>query len=217
MKYILTFIFIIYKSYSFGQINFDFKQNDSVVKYFHQVACGSEYGSSNIYFKYFNDIKIYVPDSNDTVMFNELKLVINEINEILKNIKIYIVNDIEMSNIVIHFKSEKDIINYDNEIKTFFENNKNAINLGISFSYVLKDQNPNKISKIVNSKIWVSNEVDFKMKQHVLREELVQSLGLMNDVKKYPNSIFYKGFSFPTEYSQLDKELINMLYNQTNN
>jgi hypothetical protein len=217
MKYILTFIFIIYKSYSFGQINFDFKQNDSVVKYFHQVACGSEYDSSNIYFKYFNDIKIYVPDSNDTVMFNELKLVINEINEILKNIKIYIVNDIEMSNIVIHFKSEKDIINYDNEIKTFFENNKNAINLGISFSYVLKDQNPNKISKIVNSKIWVSNEVDFKMKQHVLREELVQSLGLMNDVKKYPNSIFYKGFSFPTEYSQLDKELINMLYNQTNN
>jgi hypothetical protein len=150
-------------------------------------------------------------------MFNELKLVINEINEILKNIKIYIVNDIEMSNIVIHFKSEKDIINYDNEIKTFFENNKNAINLGISFSYVLKDQNPNKISKIVNSKIWVSNEVDFKMKQHILREELVQSLGLMNDVKKYPNSIFYKGFSFPTEYSQLDKELINMLYNQTNN
>jgi hypothetical protein len=50
-------------------------------------------------------------------------------------------------------------------------------------------------------------------KKHILREELTQSLGLPNDSYDYPESIFYQGWTETTEYTELDKELIQMLYN----
>jgi hypothetical protein len=52
------------------------------------------------------------------------------------------------------------------------------------------------------------------MKKHILREELTQSIGLLNDSMKYPNSIFYQGWTFPTEYTELDKEVIKRHYNR---
>jgi hypothetical protein len=47
----------------------------------------------------------------------------------------------------------------------------------------------------------------------LLREELTQSLGLCNDSYDYPESIFYQGWTETTEYTELDKELIQMMYN----
>ena len=54
---------------------------------------------------------------------------------------------------------------------------------------------------------------DTQAQRSILREELTQSLGLYNDSWKYPNSIFYQGGNDVTEYSDLDKEIIQMLYN----
>ena len=50
--------------------------------------------------------------------------------------------------------------------------------------------------------------------KHLLREELTQSLGLFNDSYKYPESIFYQDWTTTTEYAQIDRELIDMLYNE---
>ena len=50
--------------------------------------------------------------------------------------------------------------------------------------------------------------------KHILREEVTQCLGLGNDTYQYDNSIFYQGYSTVTEYSELDKEIIKMLYNK---
>lgn len=50
--------------------------------------------------------------------------------------------------------------------------------------------------------------------KHLLREELTQSLGLFNDSPKYRESIFYDGWTTTTEYSDLDREPIQMLYNE---
>jgi hypothetical protein len=56
-----------------------------------------------------------------------------------------------------------------------------------------------------------ANEVEQK---HLLREELTQSLGLFNDSYKYPESIYYQGWTTTTEYAPIDIELIEMLYNE---
>ena len=52
-----------------------------------------------------------------------------------------------------------------------------------------------------------------KAQKHLLREELTQSLGLCNDSWKYDNSIFYQGWTTTNQYSEMDKRLIDMLYN----
>jgi hypothetical protein len=59
--------------------------------------------------------------------------------------------------------------------------------------------------------LYRANEIDEQ--KHLLREELTQSLGLVNDSWKYKNSIFYQGWTTTTEYSDIDRELIDILYN----
>ena len=54
---------------------------------------------------------------------------------------------------------------------------------------------------------------EIQSQKHLLREELTQSLGLRNDSYTYPESIFYSNWTNTTEYTELDKSLIDMLYN----
>ena len=55
---------------------------------------------------------------------------------------------------------------------------------------------------------------DQEAHKHLLREELTQSLGLLNDSYDYPESIFYQGWTTTTEFAPIDIELIDMLYNE---
>ena len=49
-------------------------------------------------------------------------------------------------------------------------------------------------------------------RNHLIREELTQSLGLMQDSDKYSDSIFYIEWTDTQNYSELDKALIAQLY-----
>ncbi len=49
-------------------------------------------------------------------------------------------------------------------------------------------------------------------RDHAIREELTQCLGLLNDSDFYADSVFYRGDSTATSYSPLDRSLIEMLY-----
>ncbi len=60
--------------------------------------------------------------------------------------------------------------------------------------------------------MWIKPTLPAMKLKHVLREELTQSLGLMNDSFKYKNSIFYQGNSEVTSYSDIDKQIIKILY-----
>ena len=51
-----------------------------------------------------------------------------------------------------------------------------------------------------------------KARSHLIREELTQALGFLQDSYSYPDSIFYQDWSMVTEYSDMDREIIRMLY-----
>jgi hypothetical protein len=55
---------------------------------------------------------------------------------------------------------------------------------------------------------------NYDAQKHLLREELTQSLGLLNDSWKYPESIFYQGWTTTTEFTEMDKRLIDLIYNK---
>ena len=46
----------------------------------------------------------------------------------------------------------------------------------------------------------------------IIREEITQGLGLINDTYDYPESVFYHGRNFALKYTELDKEIIKKLY-----
>ena len=51
-----------------------------------------------------------------------------------------------------------------------------------------------------------------KRQKHVIREEITQSLGFLNDTYDYPESIFYQGYSESNTFSEVDKRIIKLLY-----
>jgi len=53
----------------------------------------------------------------------------------------------------------------------------------------------------------------YEERRSILREEITQTLGLVNDSWSYPDSTFYQGVeNRRTEFSDLDKALIRLLY-----
>jgi len=57
-----------------------------------------------------------------------------------------------------------------------------------------------------------SDQITQQDRSHLIREELTQSLGLLNDSMLYPDSIFYQGFTEISAYSAMDVDLIRTLY-----
>lgn len=214
---VILFLFLYFPLvFSQNGITFNFTQNDSVIKYFHMVAKGSEFGTFDGYCKYYEDIKVYVFDQKNTDFLNELDSVIKELNEVIDDVEIYLVDNINEANILVHFKSENDLRSYHDYYDNYFitRSSKNSKIVGLAHSVFYFDSYDLPIKKIQRSSIWVSTETSNNMMKHALREEFIQAMGLFNDVDLYPNSVFFKGYSYPTKYANIDLEIIGMLYNQ---
>jgi len=62
------------------------------------------------------------------------------------------------------------------------------------------------------SVVLIANDVDAEVRRHLIREEVTQMLGLMQDSFTFPESIFYQAFSRVSEYASVDRAVIEMLY-----
>ena len=58
----------------------------------------------------------------------------------------------------------------------------------------------------------MATDETIRRRRHILREELTQVLGLINDSHRYPDSMFYEERSEQTRYADVDRALIEMLY-----
>lgn len=67
---------------------------------------------------------------------------------------------------------------------------------------------------IYDAEIGIVNELSRTNKNHVILEEIVQSLGLQNDSYSYPDSLFYQGYNEPQSPTDLDWLLVRFLYHE---
>lgn len=125
-----------------------------------------------------------------------LNHVIEEINAIIGRPKLKI--DDQNPNIEIYFVPESDFSKY--------EPNYAPGNLGFFWVWW------NDSFEITRARIMISTDPNLKERPHLIREELTQILGLMNDSWTYEESIFYQGWSGTTEYAEIDKVIVDMLY-----
>ena len=129
----------------------------------------------------------------------ELNDIVSELNNIINTIDIEIVKTPNDANMFIYLGSSDGFANYcPNLDRSLLTNNWGLFSVRSVNAYMYVDINR-------------ANEVEQK---HLLREELTQSLGLFNDSYKYPESIYYQGWTTTTEYAPIDVELIEMLYNE---
>ena len=168
--------------------------------YFNEICLGREYGSASTKaYRWKKDVKVYVHGEVRDYLRQELNDVVSELNEIINTIEIEVVSDKNEANTFIYLGSQN------NFTRLYPYVDKSLVNSNWGYFELYDGQ------AVMYVDLFRATEVDAQ--KHLLREELTQLLGLCNDSWKYKESIFYQGWTTTTEFAPIDRELIDMLYN----
>jgi hypothetical protein len=177
-----------------------------VIEYFNELIFGSEFGDSNKRSKkWTKSMKIFVSGKCPGYLDKELNKIIKEINALVDSISLSRVTSKRDSNYIIYFGSGKNYAKIEPNAQPYLKDN-----LGFLWVYWNSNNEIYKGSMYVD----IIRTRNKNTQKHLLREELTQSLGIMNDSYKYPDSIFYQKWTHTTNYLEIDKYVIQLLYNK---
>jgi len=182
--------------------------NQETMEYFREITLKNELNNKikRHPIKYKSDVKIYLQGHTDKFIEDEVTEILQDLNVIIDPIELYKVDKESDANMVVFF----------GDLQSFLTLNPDLINSpqinNCEGYFKLKT----KGQKIVSSRIFMNlNKQEGKLDlQDCLREEITQSLGTINDSWKYKNSVFYQGPNYVTRYSEIDVNVIKMLYNE---
>ncbi len=167
-------------------------------EYFFETAFGSEFGESHSEIhKWTDNIRIKVIGTPTSVDLESLDQVLSELNSLIDSISLDIVT--HNSNIDMHFTT----------IDNFSSIEPDYVPGNMGFFWGWWDNN----GAIYKGKILIAIDgISQQERSHLIREELTQSLGLMNDSYWYENSIFYQEWTDTIDYAPIDRAIISLLY-----
>jgi hypothetical protein len=176
------------------------KYSPEAIAYFDEIALGTEHGHTFDHVtRYTEDVLIFMEGHQPQYIVDELNDIVSELNDIINSVEISVVEHKSDANMIVSIGSlEKVRREYPSFRTELFDHCNGGFTTEGNKSFVFL--NTNNIRSVQHAK-------------HVLREEVTQAMGLMNDSYKYPESIFYDGVSEVTEYAPIDRELIDILYN----
>jgi hypothetical protein len=206
MKTLITsaiFMFVVFSCV--GQVS------DSVLSYYNKIAFYSEFDSVkyDVPKKWKNNIVIYINvDKNEIkksswneILTREVIKISHEINNLSNTIKLSVTNDSAKANLFIYIGSSEHILKAQpNIFSRIFDEGVGGATVVSNSSEIIRGFNYIDYSRIAN----------ITTAKHIVREELTQSLGLLNDTWDYEDSIFYEGWTRTQKYSDLDIEIIKL-------
>ena len=166
--------------------------------YFVEIAFGPEFGGGRQEIrKWTEDVEIVVhgePNAEDLATLDD---VIADLNEFIETIEISIVAS--GGNVDLHFAPEAQ----------FSDIEPNYVPVNMGFFWVWWDG----LGNIFRTRVLVSTtDLTQEERNHIIREEVTQQMGLMSDSFSYEDSMFYQGWTTTHEYSMLDELVIELLY-----
>jgi hypothetical protein len=176
-----------------------------VISYFKEVSLGFEYGNAaGLTRKWTKPMVVFVAGKPSAEHLAELDRVTAELNGLFTDgFQIRITENREDANFVVYFGSRERFTElYPADAKTvarssglfhIFWNQSNEITRGYVFIHTMG--------------------TSLAEQRHTIREEVTQALGLGKDSPRYNESIFQAGWTTPTEFAPVDRELIRLLYN----
>jgi len=166
--------------------------------YFSEIALGAEFGdSSSTVRKWTRDVRIAVHGNPTDADLATLEDVLGDLNALIDPIELSVVRSGQ--NVDLYFAPESDFSRIAPEYI--------PVNMGFFWTWW---DSPGDIDQ---ARVLISTtRVTQAERSHLIREELTQMLGLMNDSYAYPDSIFYQDWTETAAYSSLDEAVIVMLY-----
>jgi len=170
----------------------------AALDYFVEIAFGPEFGGGpRAIRKWVHDVEIVVhgePNAEDLATLDD---VVADLNAIIETIEVRIVPS--GGNVDLYFAPEPE----------FSEIEPNYVPTNMGFFWVWWDFRGN----ITSSRVLVSTTgLTQAERNHIIREELTQQMGLMSDSYSYSDSIFQQAWTTTQSYSELDEIMIELLY-----
>ena len=178
-----------------------------IIDYFNHIALNQEFEDKNVKVKkWARDINIFCEGKWNPALKKELQTIIKDLSALIGKVKINVVQSKTKSNYRIFIGSPDDYV-----AKVEPKAKEKVLN-NFGLFWIYWDQN----NQILRGSMYVdpARANTLAWQKHLLREELTQSLGLMNDSLKYKDSIFYEKYSHVTKFSKIDTILIKLLYSK---
>jgi hypothetical protein len=192
----IAFTFLIIGC-SFQSNSNNFTQEE--IEYFTEIALGAEFGDeAPVIKKWTENVRIKIGGEQTEQDLQTINNIVSDLNELITGIKIKLVYKNE--NLIIAFSPESE----------FSAINPDYVPANYSFFWALwHDDN----FVIYDASLRISSaDITQRERAHQIREELTQSLGLMNDSNKYKDSIFYQEWTDVIDFSEIDRAVIKLLY-----
>jgi len=172
--------------------------DQAALDYFREIAGAAEFGEDGgVLHRWGEDLRIAVygsPTPGDRVA---LDAVIEDLNGMELTVHLTIVE--AEPNVEMHFVP----------VEQFADLEPNYVEGNMGYVYVWWDGT----GEIYSGRVLISStDLAPQERTHLIREELTQGLGLLNDSWLYPDSIFYQGWTATQAYTPLDRLVIEMLY-----
>lgn len=165
-----------------------------------QTILNAEFGNQEIGVKKWEtDLRIFLNNPEQTTLVEEFNRIIQEINALSATVKLKRVFSKSEANYVIFFSDRDTYARFEPGASDFLEGNFGLFWLRWNSDLII-DQGSMYVD--------VERTQDIACQKHILREELTQSLGMMNDHDGEKNSIFQKQWNCTTTYTDFDKKLI---------
>jgi hypothetical protein len=174
------------------------------MEFFKEIALKVEYGNGmDRIHKWVEEIKIRVIGKPTRSDLASLEDTINKLNSLSKDLHLQYALEDKEANVEIYFIPHTEFSNHDYVDKRILNTNWG---LGVIWW--------NKIGEINKAVILIDTEHPNPTERaHLIREELTQCLGLLNDTLEDSRSIFYQGWGIQ-DYSEKDMRTIQMLYDR---
>ena len=181
---------------------------DEAQQYFLEIALRSEYGNADaLVRRWERPVRLYIDGDKPAALVQEAYAVIDEMKSLVPHLDARWVSDPDEANVLIFFGP------YKQYSRKYAPKSRQHLRRNWGFFTVRWQANS---SGIESASMYVDTHRarDDDQRKHLLREELTQLFGLMADSKRYPDSIFYQNWSTTTQYSELDRALIKLLYDK---
>ncbi len=168
------------------------------VEYFGEVAFGTEAGTGEaVLRKWATAPRIRVHGAPTPADQAALARIVAEVNELVPDLGMVLTAT--DPNVELHFIPTEE---FPLHVPTYVRGN-----LGYFWAWWNPEQ------EITRAHVLVASEgIDQSEREHLLREELTQILGLMRDSWSYPESIFYQGWTETGSFAPIDRTVLEMLY-----
>lgn len=172
------------------------------VSYFKEIALQVEYGSGGQrVHKWRDEMKIKVIGKPTTGDIAALETTMDDLNALSENLHMRHAQEDEEANVEIYFIPHSEF-----STKGYLEESVLRENWGLGVIWW------NRFGEINRAVVLIAtDQANSEERVHLIREELTQSLGLLNDSWEDPKSLFYQGWG-TQYYTARDEKVVQLLY-----